>query len=252
MTPDGNGRVRVTEREREEIRPREGIRPIEEQVERTETRVMLMPIASPSILGFFAMGNASWVIGGFLAGWFSFPLTPTLLFPFLLAFGGIAQFLAGMWAFRARDNLGAYMFTMWGSFWFAFGLLTIFLSSGVLSTAALTGNELGMIFVTLAVASWIGTIASAWRNLSVLFAWAAAAVSATVLAVGSFGVSPGWVVSGGWALIVTAVLSWYAASARLLNTMSGHTLLPVGRLGVARRRPSLDAGLGEPGVMEGW
>jgi len=250
MTPDGNGRVRVTERE--EVRAREEMRPIEEQIERAETRISLSPIASPSILGFFGLGHASWIVGGFLAGWFDIPAAATLFFPFLLTFGGLGMFLAGMWAFRARDHLGSFAFTMWGTLWLAVGGITLFLAGDAAASLTVTGAPLGMIFVALAAATWIATIASAWRNLAVLLTWGLAAAAATSIAIGAFTLATGWFVVAGWLLVATAVLAWYTAAARLFNTMAGHSILPVGQLGGARRRASLDAGLGEPGITESW
>jgi uncharacterized protein len=44
------------------------------------------------------------------AGWYGNDTsTPWVLFPFALAFGGIAQLLAGMWSYRARDGLATAM-----------------------------------------------------------------------------------------------------------------------------------------------
>ena len=120
-------------------------------------------------------------------------------------------------------------------------------ASAALSTA---NAPLGMVFVALAAATWIATIASAWRNLAVLITWGLAAAAATALAIGAFTGITGWIGVGGWLLVATAVLAWYTAAARLFNTMAGHTILPVGAFGGARRRASVDAGLGEPGVTE--
>jgi succinate-acetate transporter protein len=250
MTPDGNGRVRVTERE--EVRAREEMRPIEEQVERAETRISLSPVASPSILGFFALGHASWIVGGFLANWFGAPAAGSLFFPFVLAFGGLGMFLAGMWAFRARDHLGSFAFTMWGTLWLALGAITLFLDGDAAAALTTTNVPLGMIFVAIAAATWIATIASAWRNLASLITWGLAAAAATAMAIGALTGATGWFVVAGWLLVATAVLAWYTAAARLFNTMAGHMVLPVGQLGGARRRVSLDAGLNEPGITEGW
>ena len=40
-----------------------------------------------------------------MAHWFGSSHTALLLAPFVVFFGGLAQFLAGMWAFKARDGL---------------------------------------------------------------------------------------------------------------------------------------------------
>ncbi|HEX5584977.1 GPR1/FUN34/YaaH family transporter, partial [Gaiella sp.] len=86
-------------------------------------RITLSPIAPPSILGLFGFSGATLIVAAWMAGWYGDATTPQYLFPFAAIFGGLAQFLAGMWAYRARDGLATAMHGMWGSFWMAFGIL---------------------------------------------------------------------------------------------------------------------------------
>src|SRR5918911_4922409 len=86
-------------------------------------RVYLSPIAAPSVLGLFGFAGATFIVAAHLAGWYGNPTSELILAPFAAFFGGLAQFLAGMWAYRARDGLATAMHGMWGSFWLAYGLL---------------------------------------------------------------------------------------------------------------------------------
>jgi succinate-acetate transporter protein len=67
--------------------------------------------------------GATFIVAAHLAGWYGTTASPEFLFPFAAMFGGIAQFAAGMWAFRARDGLATAMHGMWGAFWMAYGIL---------------------------------------------------------------------------------------------------------------------------------
>src|SRR5919202_3076731 len=87
------------------------------------TRVFLTPIAPPSILGLFGFAGATFIVSAHLAGWYGSQDTPLYLFPFAATFGGIAQFTAAIWAYRARDGLATAMHGTWGAFWMGFGLL---------------------------------------------------------------------------------------------------------------------------------
>src|SRR5919199_5513887 len=69
------------------------------------TRVCLQPIAAPSVLGLFGFAGATFMVAANMAGWYGTAKSGMFLFPFAAMFGGLAQFLAGMWAFRARDAL---------------------------------------------------------------------------------------------------------------------------------------------------
>ena len=41
------------------------------------------------------------------------------------AYGGLAQFVAGMWEFACGNTFGALAFTSYGSFWISFGAIFV-------------------------------------------------------------------------------------------------------------------------------
>src|SRR3954464_4178977 len=88
-------------------------------------RVVLQPIAAPSILGLFGFAGATFVVAAHMAGIYGTAGTTDYIFPCAAFFGGLAQFLAGMWAYRALDGVATAMHGMWGSFWMAFGLVSL-------------------------------------------------------------------------------------------------------------------------------
>ena len=63
---------------------------------------------------------------------------------------GLAQFLAGMWAFKARDGLATAMHGMWGSFWMAYGILEMIFTVGKTTPPSGAWPEIGFWFVVLA------------------------------------------------------------------------------------------------------
>src|SRR5437868_3772238 len=134
-------------------------------------RVFLQPIAPPSILGLFGFAAATFIVAANLAGWYGdHTTTPLVLAPFAAVFGGIAQFLAGMWAYRARDGLATAMHGMWGSFWIAYGILNVLLATKTLPapTPAYHFPELGFWFFALAAITASGAFAAlAEGNLGV-------------------------------------------------------------------------------------
>src|SRR5206468_5577722 len=67
----------------------------------------------------------------FRSGWYGDDrTTPLILAPMAFAFGGVAQFLAGMWSYRARDALATGIHGAWGSFWIAYGIYQLFVGLG--------------------------------------------------------------------------------------------------------------------------
>src|SRR3954451_11030147 len=97
-------------------------------------RVVLQPVAAPSILGLFGFAGATFIVAGHLAGWYGNPTTDVYLAPFAAFLGGLAQFTAGMWAYRARDAVATAMHGTWGAFWLAYGILNVLVGAGALAT----------------------------------------------------------------------------------------------------------------------
>src|SRR5690349_18664625 len=116
-----------------------------------QPRVFLQPIAAPSILGLYGLAGATFMVAAQMAHWFGTSYTTLLLVPFAAIFGGVAQFLAGMWAYKARDGVATAVHGMWGGFWIAFGILCLMLYSGrVPHPGTALFPELGYWFIVLA------------------------------------------------------------------------------------------------------
>src|SRR5947208_6380385 len=47
----------------------------------------------------------------------------TVVLPLAIAYGGLAQLLAGMWEFRTGNTFGAVAFTSFGAFWISYYIL---------------------------------------------------------------------------------------------------------------------------------
>jgi succinate-acetate transporter protein len=117
-----------------------------------------------------------------------------------LAYGGIAQFAAGMWEFRTGNTFGAVAFTSYGAFWVSFWALITFFAS-LRTTAAVA-----LVFILLAITFFL-------------------------LGIGNANESDGLIEVGGWAGILTAAAAWYASFAAVINSTFGRTVLPMMPLG---------------------
>jgi succinate-acetate transporter protein len=222
------------------------------------TRVMLQPIAPPSILGLFGFAGATFIVAAHLAGWYGNAHSPEYLFPFAAFFGGVAQFTSAVWSYRARDGLATAMHGMWGSFWMAYGLLFLLVATGAVTVPA-TGSfpELGYWFLALAVITGLGTVAALAESLGVVATLLTLTVGSAFLAVHYLAGGIGWQHTGGWVLIASAIAATYTAGAMMLESSFGKVVLPLGKYRRAANVPGgqisdpFEYSAGLPGVRQG-
>ncbi|MFI6267098.1 acetate uptake transporter family protein [Micromonospora sp. NPDC051006] len=222
---------------------------------RNHAQISLQPVAPPSILGLFGFAAATFVVATNLAGWYGDTNTPAFLFPFAAFTGGLAQFLAGMWAYRARDGLATAMHGIWGAFWLAYGVLFLLVALGAL-TPPTPFVALGYWFIALAAITWSGALAALAKNVSLALTLIALAAGATAQAIGQLADISGWRTLGAYFFIASAVVAWYTATAMLLEATYGRAVLPIGMLRAPHRpgaQPpqAIQFVSGEPGIKIG-
>jgi succinate-acetate transporter protein len=196
-----------------------------------QSRIMLQPVAFPSVLGLFGFAAATFIVSANLAGWYGDSVTtPAFLAPFAATFGGVAQSIAGIWAFKARDSLATAMHGAWGAFWIAFGMLHVLDGFGAVTLP--TGDKfpaLGFWLLALAVITGLGTIAAIAENLSMTLVLGTLTVGAALLAV-SLLVGNGTLLTvAAWVLMVSSWLATYTAAAIMIASTWGRTVLPLGK-----------------------
>src|ERR1700742_4865217 len=86
--------------------------------------------ADPGPLGLAGFALTTFVLSMFNAGLVNKAGEPVVL-GLALAYGGIAQFAAGMWEFRTGNTFGAVAFTSYGAFWVSFWALITFFAPNI-------------------------------------------------------------------------------------------------------------------------
>ncbi len=185
-------------------------------------------MASPWILGLFGIAAATFVVGTRMAHWYGGPQSDLFLFPFAALLGGLATFLAGMWAYRSRDGLATAMFGTWGCFWLAYGLLTYLVASGRVTLPTGAFRELGFWFIALAAITWAGTAAASAYSTGLVAVFGFLAAGATVGAIADLAGIGALNILAGWLFFVGSVCAWYVATADMLAEAFGRELLPIG------------------------
>ena len=152
-----------------------------------------------------------------------------VVFGLALAYGGIGQFMAGMWEFRNGNTFGGVAFSSYGAFWISFFILT------QLDVTKISASEVN---AGLGAYLWAWGIFTAYMTIAALRTTAAVAlvfvlltITFILLGIGNAGGSSGTIHLGGYVGLVTAVAAWYASMAAVVNSTWGRTVLPVVPLG---------------------
>jgi succinate-acetate transporter protein len=197
---------------------------------RERTRLVMAPTAPPSILGLFGFAGATFIVAAYLAHWYGSGTSQLYLIPFALVFGGVAQLIAGLFAYRARDGLATAMHGMWGSFWIAYGLLWILDAAGALKIpAGANFPELGWWFIPLAAITFMGAVAAIAVSRALTGVLGLLAAGSALAAIGFIGAFSGVVTAAGYVLVASAAVAFYTASAMMLEGTFRRAVLPVGR-----------------------
>lgn len=227
----------------------------EERAEVPHPQVFLQPIAPPSILGLYGFAGATFMVAAHWANWFTGNVA--FLFPFAAIFGGLAQFLAGMWAYKARDGLATAIHGTWGSFWMAYGLLQLLFATGTLTEPSPIFAELGFWFIVLSAITFMGMIASLAQNIFMTGLLLTLTGGSVIAAYSYITGNASYIPYAGGLLIASSIIAWYTASALLFENTFRRTILPLGKLGKAANIPArkpvdpIEYRLGEPGVKMG-
>jgi uncharacterized protein len=180
--------------------------------------------ADPAPLGLAGFALTTFVLSMFNADLVGRSGEPVVL-GLALAYGGIAQLLAGMWEFRNGNTFGAVAFSSFGAFWISYWLLVTF---GVPElSAAHAGDDVGLYLWAWGIFTSYMFIASLRTTAAVALVFLLLATTFILLGIGNSGADDTIVKWGGYLGIATAVAAWYASFAAVTNSTFGKTVLPV-------------------------
>jgi uncharacterized protein len=179
--------------------------------------------ADPAPLGLGAFALTTFVLSMFNAGLVSSAGEPVVL-GIALAYGGLAQLLAGMWEFRTGNTFGAVAFTSFGAFWISFWALVTFFEGDI--PASNVGDAVGLYLIAWGIFTTYMFIASLRTSAAVATVFFLLAVTFFLLGFGNSGDNSDIVKAGGYFGLATAAAAWYASFAAVTNSTFGRTVLP--------------------------
>jgi hypothetical protein len=182
-------------------------------------------IANPAPLGLAGFGLTTLVLNIVNAG-----LIPResigMVLPLGLFYGGLAQFIAGMWEFKKGNTFGATAFGSFGAFWMSFATMELLIGAGVLDPVPKGG------VVTFLIAWGIFTgfmsIGTFKINRALQVVFVTLTLLFFLLAIGVY--SPTVHTIAGIEGIFCALSALYACAAIVINTTWNKEMLPLGEV----------------------
>ncbi len=183
-------------------------------------------IGDPAPLGLAGFGITTLLLSLVNAG--ILPATVTVgVMALALTFGGLAQFVAGMWAFKRGNTFAATAFTSYGAFWFSFYLLVVvFIPQMKGAAPSDIGNFVGTYLLAWGIFTGYMFIASLAGARAVQLVFVLLTLTFVVLAIGEYATSTGIHNIGGYLGLATAAAALYASFADVANANFKRRVLP--------------------------
>lgn len=183
-------------------------------------------VADPAPLGLAGFAMTTVLLGLINAGLISDKSLGGVIV-LAIAYGGLAQLLAGMWAFRENNTFAAVAFTSYGAFWLSFVALEKGFGGAVPPHGAAAYLILWGVFTFY---MWIATFRlNVGLNLVFLTLW----IAFILLGIADTGsaMHPTIMHIGGGFTIAAGVFAWYVSAAIVINKTIGKDILPLIPLG---------------------
>ncbi len=191
-----------------------------------EVKITGVSVSDPGPLGLAGFALTTFVLSAVNAGLFPSIALGTFL-PLALFYGGLAQFLAGMWEFRTGNTFGATAFSSYGAFWMSLGTLVYLELNGVLKFGSDANTALGLFLISWTAFTFYMWVGSFGTNRALIIVFTLLLLTFIFLDFGAFGAA-NMTKIGGWLGIFTGIAAWYASAAGIINNTFGKTILSVG------------------------
>jgi succinate-acetate transporter protein len=143
-----------------------------------------------------------------------------VVFALAIAYGGLAQLLAGMWEFRTGNTFGAVAFTSYGAFWISFYFIS--------KAGTIPPHALSLYLWMWGIFTTYMFFASLRTTGAIALVFILLAATYILLAIGAMGSGHTTITHiGGYVGIATAVAAWYASFAAVINSTFARVVLPV-------------------------
>ncbi|CAI5502517.1 unnamed protein product [Closterium sp. Naga37s-1] len=186
--------------------------------------------ADASSFGLGAFAGTMFILSSYLAGW-----APDLTWVTVaLFYGGLGQFVAGMWQYKRNCVFSSTSFSTYGCFWMSLGLFYCFkLWKWVPADYDVSGAEAWFLVAFFLFNTYMLAAAFTLSVVNVVV-FGLYELTLVCLIIGDFlkqpvGGGASWITAGGYIGVFTSVSAWYASFAVLFNGMVDREIMYIGK-----------------------
>jgi len=194
-------------------------------------------LGNPGPLGLAGFAMTTFILSVFNTGQIAGGLEGVVL-PLALFYGGIAQFIAGLFEYKIPNTFGATAFCSYGAFWCSFAGYVYFIVPGLPADIANQATGLYLLAWTIFTAYMTAAAFKVTRGLFALFVFLT--ITFILLTAGAFANHAATSHAGGWFGIITAFIAWYLSFGVTFNTTWGAAYIPLGILAKPVKNDALE------------
>jgi len=182
-------------------------------------------LANPAPLGLLGFGMTTVLLNLHNAG--AYQLNSMIL-AMGIAYGGLAQVIAGIMEFRNRNTFGTVAFISYGLFWWSLVILLLLPKSATYPGVIETEDEaIAAYFIIWGVFTFVTFLGTLKANRGIQFVFLSLAVLFFLLAARDLSGSSAVGKVAGYEGIICGLSAVYVALAEVLNEGYGRTILPI-------------------------
>jgi len=192
-------------------------------------------LGNPAPLGLFGFASTTLVLSLYNVH-ARHILVPNLIVGMALFYGGLAQFLAGMWEFATGNTFGATAFSSYGAFWLSFA--TIFIPNSGIGAAysadpGMEDDAIGIYLLAWMIVTFLFFIGALRKSVGLSALFLFLTITFMLLAIGFLMKKINVQKAGGYVGIATALIAYYCGLSEML-TANDIIQIPTGKFAARR------------------
>lgn len=184
-------------------------------------------LANPTPLGLLGFGMTTVLLNLHNAGFYALD---SMILAMGLAYGGLAQIIAGIMEYRKGNTFGTTAFCSYGLFWWSLVALLVMPSVSFLEVEAFSTTSMAAYFFMWGLFTTVMFFGTLKANRALQFVFLSLSVLFFLLTARDLTGSVDIGVIAGYEGVICGLSAVYLALAEVLNEVHGKTVLPIGSI----------------------